>query len=395
MENRQPTYPGRVVLTPVPGAANTYDMIRADDPTVEGTPLNKETLLQDATCAILDIPDTSVPNDAFVKLALGIGKYGYVIHVQYPDGSPAEGFTLTGLNAPDEAPAVTNANGDAVGVSTEQSVTVGVRSPYINVDGASSVAIQSTGLLTNYTFTVSRKDTVLIQSGGNISISPDVATYDLCAIGAGGGGNEETDGGNGGGSGGGGGYVQNLMSVSRTVYPQLSITIGAGGSPGRHGVSGNGGNGGNTVISSNRKTILQAHGGNGATTISSSKTQPGTGNGNGGYGIISHSPNSSSRDTCAGKPGSGYLFNDSSLGVPGGGGGSGLWGDLDATHADPISGGAPNGASGGALPNRSAGTAGIGGGGGGGRSSAEPSLASKGGNGAVYIRFHYINEVTA
>ena len=70
MENRQPTYPGRVILTPVPGTANTYDMTRADEPTVDGTPLNKETLLQDTTCALLDIPNTSVPNDAFMKLAL-------------------------------------------------------------------------------------------------------------------------------------------------------------------------------------------------------------------------------------------------------------------------------------------------------------------------------------
>lgn len=39
--DRVPTYPGRVKLVPVPGQANTYDMVRADEPTVEGTPLNK------------------------------------------------------------------------------------------------------------------------------------------------------------------------------------------------------------------------------------------------------------------------------------------------------------------------------------------------------------------
>lgn len=41
--NRVPTYPGRVVLTPVPGQANTFDMVRADSPRVEGTPLDKAT----------------------------------------------------------------------------------------------------------------------------------------------------------------------------------------------------------------------------------------------------------------------------------------------------------------------------------------------------------------
>ena len=41
--DRVPTYPGRVVLTPVSGRANTYDMTRADEPTVVGTPLDKAT----------------------------------------------------------------------------------------------------------------------------------------------------------------------------------------------------------------------------------------------------------------------------------------------------------------------------------------------------------------
>ena len=37
--DRVPTYPGRVKLTPVSGQANTYDMVRADSPTVEGSDL--------------------------------------------------------------------------------------------------------------------------------------------------------------------------------------------------------------------------------------------------------------------------------------------------------------------------------------------------------------------
>lgn len=41
--DRVPTYPGRVVLTPVPGQANTFDMVRADAPVVAGTPLDKTT----------------------------------------------------------------------------------------------------------------------------------------------------------------------------------------------------------------------------------------------------------------------------------------------------------------------------------------------------------------
>lgn len=42
--DRVPTKPGRVKLTPVSGQANVFDMVRADAPTVEGTPLDKATL---------------------------------------------------------------------------------------------------------------------------------------------------------------------------------------------------------------------------------------------------------------------------------------------------------------------------------------------------------------
>ena len=39
--NRVSKYPGRVRMIPVAGQANTYDMVRADEPTEEGTPLDK------------------------------------------------------------------------------------------------------------------------------------------------------------------------------------------------------------------------------------------------------------------------------------------------------------------------------------------------------------------
>lgn len=42
--DRVSRYPGRVILTPVSGAANTYDMVRADSPTTVGTPINKALL---------------------------------------------------------------------------------------------------------------------------------------------------------------------------------------------------------------------------------------------------------------------------------------------------------------------------------------------------------------
>lgn len=43
-KDRIPRYPGRITLEPVAGAVNTYTMARADEPTEEGTPLDKATL---------------------------------------------------------------------------------------------------------------------------------------------------------------------------------------------------------------------------------------------------------------------------------------------------------------------------------------------------------------
>lgn len=65
MQDRVPLYPGRVKLTPVAGQANTYDMARADQPTQEGTPLNKSTLLTDAVASMFGLGTSAVPNDMF------------------------------------------------------------------------------------------------------------------------------------------------------------------------------------------------------------------------------------------------------------------------------------------------------------------------------------------
>lgn len=50
--DRVPTHPGRVKLIPVAGQANTYDMVRADEPVVEGTPINK--LLFDSLVSVAE-----------------------------------------------------------------------------------------------------------------------------------------------------------------------------------------------------------------------------------------------------------------------------------------------------------------------------------------------------
>lgn len=72
MQDRVPLYPGRVTLTPVAGQANTYDMARADQPTQEGTPLNKATLLKDATAAKFGKDASAVPDDVLDVLSKSV-----------------------------------------------------------------------------------------------------------------------------------------------------------------------------------------------------------------------------------------------------------------------------------------------------------------------------------
>lgn len=70
MQDREPTYPGRVTLTPVSGLANTYDIERADRPLQQGTPLNKASLLKDATAALFGLGTDAVPDDALNELGV-------------------------------------------------------------------------------------------------------------------------------------------------------------------------------------------------------------------------------------------------------------------------------------------------------------------------------------
>lgn len=63
MVDRVATYPGRIHLTPVSGSDGTYDMTRADVPVEEGTPLNKASLLTDATAALAGLGTDAVPDD--------------------------------------------------------------------------------------------------------------------------------------------------------------------------------------------------------------------------------------------------------------------------------------------------------------------------------------------
>lgn len=75
MRDRIPTHAGRIKLTSVDAANGIYDMVRADDPVDEGTPLNKNTFLTDETAEALglDPENDPTPDDALYSLAGKVG----------------------------------------------------------------------------------------------------------------------------------------------------------------------------------------------------------------------------------------------------------------------------------------------------------------------------------
>ena len=95
MKDRVPLYPGRVTLTPVSGQANTFDLVRADQPTQEGTPLNKATLLKDATAALFGKTNAAVPDDILSLLSKSMMAHVTEKYTKTTIGAFAVGKTIT------------------------------------------------------------------------------------------------------------------------------------------------------------------------------------------------------------------------------------------------------------------------------------------------------------
>lgn len=94
MQDRVPLYPGRVTLTPVAGQANTYDVVRADQPTQKGTPLNKATLLKDATAAKFGKDTSTVPDEVLDVLSKSVLEGTYPVVDVYAGQNWEKGTVL-------------------------------------------------------------------------------------------------------------------------------------------------------------------------------------------------------------------------------------------------------------------------------------------------------------
>lgn len=377
MRDRVSLYPGRVKLTPVAGQENTFDLVRADQPTQEGTPLNKATLLKDGTASILGLPDTAVPDDVFLALIIGVGTYGYRIKIQLADGSPVEGATVSGLEALTGSTLVSGSDGIVLGKSTSQTVTIECTSPYIDQEAPAGQSVTATGTITDVTLTLtSITGTITVPSSETTKVSSMAKTMDITAVGGGGGGggkNTKSSSSIAGG-GGGGGYVATKLLVPVTPLQELTLIIGSGGAAGAYAKTG--GDGGSTTIKSAGADLLTASGGFGGVAGQAQNTG-GVGNGNGGY-----------TNTSDGEDGVGYIFDDASLGLAGGGGGGGgtRAGSTGAVGGNPYGGDGALGSTN--TVNGQDATAGKGPGGGGGGGYYNMDNAA-GAPGCVYIRFHF------
>lgn len=70
MEDRVPTKPGRVLITPENGSPAYYATVAmADEPTQVGTALNKQNLLSDPVATLIGLTAAAVPDDMFDVLA--------------------------------------------------------------------------------------------------------------------------------------------------------------------------------------------------------------------------------------------------------------------------------------------------------------------------------------
>lgn len=111
--DRVPTYPGRIKLTPVHGQSNVYDMIRADSPVEEGTPINKKlfdqkayTLTENATVYVATTGSdltgdgtSAAPYETIQKAIDSLPKWldGYMATISIADGTYEERVKIDGF----------------------------------------------------------------------------------------------------------------------------------------------------------------------------------------------------------------------------------------------------------------------------------------------------------
>lgn len=305
----------------------------------------KDETLDNTTRTLLGLPTNSTPKDAFQALYLrASGMNVFNITVHYPDGTPWPNLELNGVTNLQGGPAVTDAYGTVLAASDSTNPTVSF-SVYSDIQSFSQQINKDQYIITYVTLDTQYKSgfdegTVFeITSNTSYNFSHAISSVDITGVGGGGGGSWGDTRDYPYGSGGGGGYVVTELGISLVeVGSSIQFVIGAGGKQGTSSDSKLGTDGGNTTITftgGTGKQIIAAGGKtpDGSTTPVTGYTATGReqtkncliggkGNGNGGREgfYISTNAELNPRSTDA-TDGSGYIFNESSLGHAGGGGG--------------------------------------------------------------------------
>ena len=408
---------GSALLQKVVDKANQVLAEAGEDDTKWMTPLQAKNaiftlatkapnILADSTKEIFGLDQNATVNDVFVVLGLGAGKYGYGITLKYPDGTPAAGLSVTGVTDRLGQAITTDENGYFLAVATTTSITFSVNQAYFDINNITNKTINSTSIVTNQEVLFKYKtitNYVLLQTSQQLKFSR-ACKLDLTAVGGGGGGaggaSQSSYGDFGGG--GGGGRVETVLDKQIAKDQSLKIVIGAGGSLGSFtGTSEQkyyGSIGGTTrvFILEGMQLLVSAtggNGGNGSHRNSNTSLNTASGNGTGGGYTYQGAPTYSGTPH-PGTAGTGFIFNDQSLGLAGGGGGG--CSNIN-NYNNPMSGGAPHGAQGGyargSFDYVAATSPGVGGGGGGGGSNSNGvARGSVGGFGGVYLRLKVLKQ---
>lgn len=403
MRDRQPSQPGRVLLTPENGTEAFYAVMEmADNPTDYGTPPTKANLLTDDTEVALfgNAADRTV-NDAFYNIGIKLnlierGAASVSLTLKDQNNRAISGAMVANLFDSSGNTAITDANGHVDGVLPEGTWTLTV-SNYGDLEDWSQEITVNRGEAQTINATLTRRNFLRVTSSRNVRYTADVDTVDA-AVGGGGGG---AGGGaaNKTGGGGGGGYSTVVYGLSVTPNELYKAVVGSGGSAGSS-KSENGGNGGTSSFMG-----VTASGGTGGGSSDNGGTA-GAGNGPGGAGV--NSVSGSSLPGKSGAAGTTKMFTSFTEEVNyGGGGGSGAASRYEFTRAEGGVSLGYGGSGGYALSpsdspecgNGTAGTNGYGGGGGsggaamadndsGGPDRTKFGTSAKGGSGCIAIRIH-------
>lgn len=263
MTDRNPIWPGRIKITPVPDQENTFDVTMADGATVQGTPYNKDTMLRDSTAAAIGLTsDDPVVSEALEKLATALIANGLTsIFVKDEDGNGIPNIKINGIESVSGGSLTTDANGRALGVVTS-SREVTFESNYIDIPSVTVTVNPDFEKMNTVEVLMpfAPAGTILsFETSGPLSIYR-TAQHNFCLVGGGNGGGgggrgREYSSGTGtqgaGGTGGTGGKVYIVTAtVPMGTHDFVCGSGGLGGPSNSSGAAGlsNGGSGGDTTF---------------------------------------------------------------------------------------------------------------------------------------------------